>query len=224
MTNETVSLWDYLHKLAYGDPKARPCAHDRTLEAYDLIAPKEDTLSLARNGQVSFEGRLGRCRYNAWSGANYWEIEWQDHAAEHSPIPSHVWPPPPGPHERLNHPALDWEECRLRTPDGEYIDIRLVDNSAPDELATDKSGKTPIPEAKRGPRPKYDWEQFLRQVVLIANHPDGLPERQADLVDRMAQWCQDTWGMQPSDSMIKEKIGPIYQALAEKADNYPHGR
>jgi hypothetical protein len=70
----------------------------------------------------------------------------------------------------------------------------------------------------RGRKTKYDWTRFLIQIILIAQTPDGLPEKQAELEESMSLWCDNNWGKTPSESMIREKISPIYQEL-KKADN-----
>lgn len=69
------------------------------------------------------------------------------------------------------------------------------------------------PKRRPGVRPTYDWESFLIQVTLIANTPDGLPDTQADLEGTMADWCLAEWGVQPSESRIRDKISPIYRRL-----------
>lgn len=61
---------------------------------------------------------------------------------------------------------------------------------------------------------KYDWESFYIATTLKAQHPDGLPEKQAHLEDQMMQWCIDNnWQEIPAQSMIKKKLSPIYQRL-----------
>lgn len=72
-------------------------------------------------------------------------------------------------------------------------------------------------KSARGRKPKYDWEQFLRHIVIIANTPDGLPDVMAELETKMADWCNDNWGEIPAESMIREKISPIYKDFS-KAD------
>lgn len=60
-----------------------------------------------------------------------------------------------------------------------------------------------------GRPPKYDRDAFNREVVRIANTPDGLPDR-APLTRQMAQWCVNTWGDQPSDSVLRDWISKIF--------------
>jgi hypothetical protein len=62
----------------------------------------------------------------------------------------------------------------------------------------------------RGGRPRtYNWVEFAREIIRRANTPDGLPDR-ATLAKEMAQWCLDTWGKEPSDSMFRDWIAKLY--------------
>ncbi len=67
-----------------------------------------------------------------------------------------------------------------------------------------------IPSTRRGPKQKYDWESFYVEIAVMADL-DELPDIQADLVKKMAEWCENAWGEQPSDSMLKSKISPLYR-------------
>ncbi len=70
-----------------------------------------------------------------------------------------------------------------------------------------KQGKAKHP---RGRPQKYDWIAFLQQVARIANTPHGLPEKQADLERCMLEWCANNWGEEPAESVIREKLAPLY--------------
>jgi hypothetical protein len=65
-------------------------------------------------------------------------------------------------------------------------------------------------ERRRGRRPKYPWEDFHAEIAVRADL-DELPATQADLVRAMSQWCLEHWGEEPSQSLLKEKIAPIYR-------------
>jgi hypothetical protein len=69
-----------------------------------------------------------------------------------------------------------------------------------------------------GRPPEYDWASFNAEIAKIAHHPDGLPDKQADLEKKMSQWCINTWDKQPSESLIRDKISKIYQSI-KKAKN-----
>ena len=62
----------------------------------------------------------------------------------------------------------------------------------------------------KGGRPRiYNWEEFAREVVQRAHTPDGLPDK-ATLANDMAQWCLNTWGKEPADSMLRDWIAKLY--------------
>jgi hypothetical protein len=64
--------------------------------------------------------------------------------------------------------------------------------------------------ARGGRPPKYRWDDFFAEIIVRADL-DGLPETQAGLVRNMAEWCLDKWGDEPAESVLKEKISPIYK-------------
>jgi hypothetical protein len=63
---------------------------------------------------------------------------------------------------------------------------------------------------RRGRRRKYDWEAFYREIIRVANEPDGLPEIQADLETRMTEWCEANWDEVPVESMIRTHVSMVY--------------
>ena len=67
-------------------------------------------------------------------------------------------------------------------------------------------------------RPSKDWDGFYREVIRIANMPDGLPDGsggQSRLETRMLEWCERTWGKQPGLSTVRGKLGPLYDYLSK---------
>jgi hypothetical protein len=77
------------------------------------------------------------------------------------------------------------------------------------EILVDAKLFTQANNSGGGRPPKYAWDPFWIEIIRIANGIDGLPD-QADLVRLMSEWCQKTWGKEPSQSTIKEKISKIY--------------
>ena len=74
----------------------------------------------------------------------------------------------------------------------------------------------------RGGRPQeYDWDAFVMEIISRANQPDGLPPKQADLVDEMLGWFADTYGKEPAESSVKDRISKIYRYLSQ-AKNLGH--
>ncbi|MDJ0944575.1 MAG: hypothetical protein QNJ30_14010 [Kiloniellales bacterium] len=77
-------------------------------------------------------------------------------------------------------------------------------------------GAEDLPKGHSSGRPrKYDWDAFYREVIRIANLPDGLPATQAELDRTMAEWFQRTYGQEPSESVLKERVRNIYRHLKE---------
>lgn len=70
------------------------------------------------------------------------------------------------------------------------------------------------PSTNRGPPERYNWAEFHAELTRII-HDEGVPERQSILESRMAEWCRNTWGQEPSESMIRSKISPTYSALTQ---------
>ena len=77
--------------------------------------------------------------------------------------------------------------------------------------------QTSQPTKRGGGRlPQYQWDEFWAELVVTL-HNEGFPETQAGLVSQAAQICVSLWDEQPSESVLKEKIAPIYKRL--KAGN-----
>ena len=86
-------------------------------------------------------------------------------------------------------------------------------------LLSAKSKNLDKPPNARGRKAKYNWEEFYLALVVKAQHPDGIPPLQADLEREMAEWCiNNNWPDQPSESVLRSKISPIYQQI-KKAGN-----
>lgn len=90
------------------------------------------------------------------------------------------------------------------------FDTLLPDNAEEDVTPQDSSA----PAKSKGGRPaEYDWDAFTIEIILVANSIDGLPEKQSELIDQMLQWCENTWGQQPSLTSVKNRISQIYNGL-----------
>tara|TARA_R110002020_G_scaffold37828_3_gene113981 strand:- start:10110 stop:10730 length:621 start_codon:yes stop_codon:yes gene_type:complete len=64
-----------------------------------------------------------------------------------------------------------------------------------------------------GRPPTYDWDSFIMEVIRRANSLDGLPHVQADLIRDLLQWFSDTYGVEPAESAVKQRISKIYKYL-----------
>lgn len=58
-----------------------------------------------------------------------------------------------------------------------------------------------------GGRPKkFDEDAVIRELMQLANRPDGLPETKAELQRHLLEWCQTKFGEEPSLSTVKRWI------------------
>lgn len=72
------------------------------------------------------------------------------------------------------------------------------------------------PNQNKGGRPEeYDWDTFHLEIVRLSNHPDGLPGTRAELIKIMLAWFQETYGREPAESSVKNRISKIYNYLEQ---------
>ena len=65
---------------------------------------------------------------------------------------------------------------------------------------------------KGGRPPKYDWDAFIIEIIRIAED-EQLPDTRAELTRRMLDWFVDTYGEQPTERLVSERIGNLYKVL-----------
>ena len=82
-----------------------------------------------------------------------------------------------------------------------------------DDVSDDGIAPSRIVRSRGGRPAEYDWDAFVIEIIRIANTPDGLPEKQSELLGTMLYWCEETWGKQPAQSTAKYKISKIYNGL-----------
>jgi hypothetical protein len=88
-----------------------------------------------------------------------------------------------------------------------YIRVGNADAGLPPNSCESLEGSAMV---SKGGRPRiYDWEEFAREIVVRAHTPDGLPDR-ATLTNEMAQWCLNTWGKEPAESVLRAWIAKFY--------------
>jgi len=70
----------------------------------------------------------------------------------------------------------------------------------------------------QGPERRYDWDGFFTALIKRV-HFHGLPEKQGDLVDEMADCFarRSETGNTPDVSTIRKRIAPVWPALREDA-------
>jgi len=86
--------------------------------------------------------------------------------------------------------------------------------SAP--IAEHDGGQKPA-RARTGRPEKFNWDEVWAEICRFV-HDEGLPKRQAELIDCVQQWCEDRYGDQPSESTLKPKIRKVYDALRRHED------
>jgi hypothetical protein len=89
------------------------------------------------------------------------------------------------------------------------------EQSAPPDNKAEVSQKTELVIRRGGRPPEYDWDSFTMEIIRIANLPDGLPEKQADLVKQMQEWFSQRFDAEPAESSVKTRISKIYRYLRE---------
>lgn len=71
------------------------------------------------------------------------------------------------------------------------------------------------PKGKRGRKTEWDWKAATRELVRLANTPDGLPWPQARIEEHMAHWFLKNFDQEPSKSMIRsfvvDRLPPNYR-------------
>jgi hypothetical protein len=92
------------------------------------------------------------------------------------------------------------------------FDTLLQSGSGPAASVSDAPGTI---KPKGGRPTEYDWDAFAIEIIRIANHPDGLPDKQSELIKRLLQWCEDTWDREPAESGVKARVSRIYNGLGK---------
>lgn len=69
----------------------------------------------------------------------------------------------------------------------------------------------------QGPERRYDWDGFFTALIKRV-HFHGLPEKQTDLVEEMADWFarRSETGDAPDVSTIRKRVAPVWRALREE--------
>jgi hypothetical protein len=68
------------------------------------------------------------------------------------------------------------------------------------------------PRRPAGRPAQWDWAAALAYLTVLADRPDGLPEKQAEAERLVAQWfAARSDGESPTESAIRAHVAPIYQ-------------
>ena len=74
------------------------------------------------------------------------------------------------------------------------------------------------PKGRPGAKARYDWDAFAREIVRLAQTPDGLPEPQAELEKHMADWFNETYGTIPAESTIRKRLVKVLPVKYRETD------
>jgi hypothetical protein len=88
------------------------------------------------------------------------------------------------------------------------------------------TGEKAAPPRRRTGRPvEWDWPAAMAHLTAIANSPNGLPDVQADAERMVEKYFADrNDGNSPAIGGIREKVGPVYQAIAKMKAERVQGR
>lgn len=104
---------------------------------------------------------------------------------------------------------------RSKTVVGNWLTFGDVRVCAPAEFhESHDDDQTPVPaleklappKGKLGRKPKWDWESANRELIRLANSPDGLPYPQAALERHFADWFTAKFRNCPGESTIRDFI------------------
>ena len=153
------------------------------------------------------ESSYALSRRNAWE--NFFESNPPGKITKNVPIDPNLW----------EWDLVNWNSYCLISPRLLDVAARFLTVSVPtkelfeifpapaDEISEEVDTSS---LSRRGPKPRYDWSAFYAEIAVRADL-DSLPETAAELQRAMAEWCLDAWGKEPSETMLKEKIAPIYR-------------
>lgn len=89
-----------------------------------------------------------------------------------------------------------------------FSEIKMVSP----EAAAQKSANTRINDesirskGKPGRKPTWDWTGALREMMQLANSPDGLPTPQSAIERHISDWFLDNYGKTPTESAVREFV------------------
>ncbi len=107
-----------------------------------------------------------------------------------------------------------WTHVQFQTADVlAFLQERQSKSPETQEATPERLGAglvEPKPKHPGGRPLKYDWNAFTRELLRLANTPDGLPDRPA-LMRLMMDWCSNTWGADnvPAESVVRERIANL---------------
>ena len=64
-----------------------------------------------------------------------------------------------------------------------------------------------------GRPPKYKWDEFASEVIRKV-HDGDIPESDRGLATQMLEWCSETWGEEPGETTVREKLKILMREIA----------
>ncbi len=112
--------------------------------------------------------------------------------------------------------GLSLEDARVYPPDVVPGDAEMG-HEAPEIPSKARPAAAPIADEaitreRRGRKQKYDSDEFMAELTRII-HNEGFPRTQTELEQKLLQWCENTWGEQPSIGWVRPKISKVYRKL-----------
>lgn len=70
------------------------------------------------------------------------------------------------------------------------------------------------PHSGKGPEPRYDWDEFWRQVALRV-FEKGVPGTLTEFTNEFSDWFagHNPGGQRPSDSVIRKRLSPLWNQI-----------
>jgi len=105
-----------------------------------------------------------------------------------------------------------WEDLAKAKPEDYGVGLRntiLAQLLLREDDARNWIAQHETPKLRVGRPTQYNWDGFWREVVRVANTPDGLPDKQTALETAMLEWCDSTWGRQPAESTVRDKLSRL---------------
>ncbi len=190
MTQTYATLWQALCYQAYDSLEAKDPEGGSVGEtiriARDTTPQKPALLEATQDGSIAFEGHLGaRCDPPPSPDDTWRDFYWTGHGSEFTAISADDWPKVKYRVEgEIDWRGIDWEGSKLKTPRGEFIDVRCLAN----DLKEWHAGPRGIQVVKPNARTPYQLDTAARSKGgRKSRHHHGLQEFIDDVRDRLVQ-------------------------------------
>lgn len=197
----------------------------RQLGRYELA--EEQLLALIAQSKVRLYGRLVKSNLDA-TVVQKAGSQFSSHERTRRILPGEVEVGEFYEDDGQHHVGERWYDCLvvgaadlesvlslLNPPVAQQVHDRNTATGLETLSAIETTGAAALGRRRGRPR-EWDWDDIHGEIVRIANTPDGLPEKQAALQRTIMDYCQLTFGKEPSPSTVSEKIAAVYRKLDRK--------